>query len=233
LERESNLAAAEDAIKTQHHALVAEVTRHGHVVVRVVTAPGYSGELPATERPDFEEILDAAERHEFDYVLATEIARVNRGEAWTYYYLKHQLESLGVRLEFLDQQFTDDGESETGALLEGLSVLLPSAEKRNIRRRLKRAKTRVREEGFQWTGVSPFGFEYVKGGQKRHLWRIVPEEADLLAGTAEDGAAAAPEKPRAVAEAREPYGTAEPVERFPRQYLPGCRAALWRRRKQR
>jgi hypothetical protein len=60
--------------------------------------------------------------------------------------------------------------------------------------------------------------------------------ADLLAGTAAatwapptaglrpasgDGAAAAQEKPRAVAEAREPYGAAEPVERFPRRYLPG------------
>jgi hypothetical protein len=45
--------------------------------------------------------------------------------------------------------------------------------------------------------------------------------ADLLAGTAEHGAAAAPEKPRAVAEAQEPYGTAEPADRFPRRYLPG------------
>ena len=35
------------------------------------------------------------------------------------------------------------------------------------------------------------------------------------------GATAAPEKPRAVAEAKEPYGTAEPVDRFPRRYLPG------------
>ena len=45
--------------------------------------------------------------------------------------------------------------------------------------------------------------------------------ADLLAGTAEHGAAAAPEKPRAVAEAKEPYGTAERVDHFPRRYLPG------------
>jgi hypothetical protein len=45
--------------------------------------------------------------------------------------------------------------------------------------------------------------------------------ADLLAGTEEDGAAPAPEKPRAVAEAQEPYGAAEPVDRFPRRYLPG------------
>jgi predicted nuclease of restriction endonuclease-like RecB superfamily len=47
--------------------------------------------------------------------------------------------------------------------------------------------------------------------------------ADLLAGTAKDGAAAALEKPRAVAEAKEPYGTGERVDRFPRRYLPG----LW------
>jgi hypothetical protein len=60
--------------------------------------------------------------------------------------------------------------------------------------------------------------------------------ADLLAGTAAatwaaptaglrpasgHSVAAATEKPRAVAEAKEPYGTAEPVDRFPRQYLPG------------
>jgi hypothetical protein len=45
--------------------------------------------------------------------------------------------------------------------------------------------------------------------------------ADLLAGTAEDGAAPMPEKSRAMAEATEPYGTAEPVDRFPRRYLPG------------
>jgi hypothetical protein len=45
--------------------------------------------------------------------------------------------------------------------------------------------------------------------------------ADLLAGTAEYGAAAAPEKPRAMAEAREPYSTGEPVDRFARRYVPG------------
>ena len=45
--------------------------------------------------------------------------------------------------------------------------------------------------------------------------------AGLLAGTAEQSAAAAPEKPRAVAEAKEPYGVPEPVDRFPRRYLPG------------
>jgi trimethylamine:corrinoid methyltransferase-like protein len=30
-----------------------------------------------------------------------------------------------------------------------------------------------------------------------------------------------PEKPRAVAEAKEPYGSGEPVDCFPRRYLPG------------
>jgi DNA invertase Pin-like site-specific DNA recombinase len=105
------LLIAESAIETRHHALLAAVRLRSDRVVRRVVAAGYSGSLPPTERPDFEEILDAAEQHEFDYVQATEIARVNRGEAYSYYCLKHELARYGVGLEFLDQQFTDDGET--------------------------------------------------------------------------------------------------------------------------
>jgi hypothetical protein len=64
--------------------------------------------------------------------------------------------------------------------MEGFSVLLPSIEKRTIVRHFKRARVRMQEEGFQWTGVSPFGYDYVKGGQKNHQWRIVPDEAEWV-----------------------------------------------------
>jgi hypothetical protein len=180
LERESSLTKAEPAIASQDLALREEVKKRGHEVKRVVVAAGYSGSLPPTERPNFEEILDAAEKNEFDYVLATEIARLNRGEAYSYYYLKHQLEEVGVRLEFLDQEFHDDGESEIGALLEGLSVLLPSIDKRTLIRRFKRGKARVSKEGFQWTGVAPFGYTYQKGGQKEHVWSINDDEKEWV-----------------------------------------------------
>jgi hypothetical protein len=76
----------------------------------------------------------------------------------------------GVALEFLDQTYHDDGESEAGALIEGIQVLEPSIERRAISRRFARGKKRVAEEGFSYTGRRPFGLEYTKGGQDKHRW---------------------------------------------------------------
>ena len=170
LERESNPEIAPEAIKTQHHALTAEVERRGDRIVAVCVDDGYSGELPPLERPAIKKMLDLADRREIDYVLGTEIARANRGEAFNYYFIRHELARAGVELEFLDQTYRDDGESEAGALIEGIQVLLPSIERRAIRRRFARGKKRVADEGFSYTGRRPFGLEYTKGGQEKHKW---------------------------------------------------------------
>jgi Recombinase len=81
-----------------------------------------------------------------------------------------------VGLEFLDQTFVDDGESEIGALMEGLQALLPSIDRRTIMRRFARGKRRVTEEGFSWAGTAPYGYAYTPGGQEQHSWAKAPEE---------------------------------------------------------
>jgi DNA invertase Pin-like site-specific DNA recombinase len=103
-------------------------------------------------------------------------SRANRGEAYGYYFLKHELARCDVGLEFLDQAFVDDGESEIGALMESLQALLPSIDKRTIMRRFARGKRRVVDEGFSWVGTAPYGYDYTPGGQHKHSWAKVPEE---------------------------------------------------------
>jgi len=48
-------------------------------------------------------MLELADRSEIDYVLGTEVSRLNRGEAFNFSLIRHELEQCGVRLEFLDQ----------------------------------------------------------------------------------------------------------------------------------
>jgi DNA invertase Pin-like site-specific DNA recombinase len=170
LERESDPKIAPEAIKTQHHALTAEVERRGDRIVAVCVDDGYSGELPPLERPAIRKMFSLADAGEIDYVLGTELARANRGEAFNYYFIRHELKRAGVELEFLDQTYHDDGESEAGALIEGIQVLLPSIERRAIHRRFARGKKRVADEGFSYTGRRPFGLQYTKGGQAQHAW---------------------------------------------------------------
>jgi DNA invertase Pin-like site-specific DNA recombinase len=170
LERESNLGIAVEAIATQDHALRGEVERRGDRVVAVCVDDGYSGALPPLERPAICKMLSLADAGEIDYVLGTELARANRGDAFNYYFIRHELAPAGVALEFLDQTYHHDGESEAGALIEGIQVLLPSIERRAISRRFARGKKRVADEGFSYTGRRPFGLEYTKGGQEKHRW---------------------------------------------------------------
>jgi DNA invertase Pin-like site-specific DNA recombinase len=148
LERESDPGIAPQAIATQHHALLAEVEQRGDRVVAVCVDDGYSGELPPLERLAIREMLALADRGEIDYVLATELARANRGEVFNYYFIRHELQRAGVGLEFLVETYEDDGESEVGALIEAIEVARPSIERRSIKRRFARGKKRVADEGF-------------------------------------------------------------------------------------
>jgi hypothetical protein len=137
LERESDPdpKKCEPAIRTQDHALRAEVARRGDYIQAVCVDDGYSGELPPLERPAIREMLALADRGDIDYVLATELARTNRGDVFNYYFIRHELQRAGVRLEFLVETYEDDGESEVGALIEAIEVARPSIERRTIRRR--------------------------------------------------------------------------------------------------
>jgi DNA invertase Pin-like site-specific DNA recombinase len=137
---------------------------------------GYSGAVK--DRPAIEDMLTAAEGGQFTVVRATELARLSRGEAGIFYYIKSELARSGVRLEILDQQHLDDGDSDIGGLMEAICVTLPSIERRTITRRFKRGRDRVMAEGFHWSSRPPFGYNYVSGGQKGvGHWEIHPEES--------------------------------------------------------
>jgi DNA invertase Pin-like site-specific DNA recombinase len=125
--RESDPRNAEAALASQKHALDLDAQQQGDEVVAVYSDVGYSGAVG--DRPAIEDMLNAAERGLFTVVRATELARLSRGEAATFYFIKSELARSGVRLEFLDSQWEDDGESEIGAVLEGLWVALPSIER--------------------------------------------------------------------------------------------------------
>jgi DNA invertase Pin-like site-specific DNA recombinase len=173
--RESDPRIAEAALATQKHALREELARRGGTIEdrHIFADAGFSGAL--LERPAIEALLDAAERHEIDVVLATEKARVSRGEPFAFYYVRRELARCRVRLEFLSG-YTDDGQSEVGALVDGLEVLLPSIERRAITNRFRRGRDRVHAEGFHWASTPPYGYSYIPGGQKAGHWEKLEAE---------------------------------------------------------
>jgi DNA invertase Pin-like site-specific DNA recombinase len=174
--RESDARNAEAALASQKRALELDAEQQGDEVVATYADAGYSGAI--LDRPAIEDLLADAGRGRFTVVRATELGRLSRGEAASFYFIKAELARHGVRLEFLDNQFVDDGESEAGAIVEGLQVLLPSIERRAIARRFKRGRDRVADEGFTWSSRPPYGYTYVKGGQRGGgHWEIHPEES--------------------------------------------------------
>ena len=68
--------------------------------VRAPVDPAQTGPAQALT---IKKMLELADRSEIDYVLGTEVSRLNRGEAFNFSLIRHELEQCGVRLEFLDQ----------------------------------------------------------------------------------------------------------------------------------
>jgi DNA invertase Pin-like site-specific DNA recombinase len=182
--RESDPKGAKEACESQQHALENEVRARGGHVVDVVADLGYSGAI--LDRPAIEQLLDLAERRAMDVVLATELARLSRAEPAGFYMLRAELAANLVRLEFLDQSWSDDPDDEAAPLLEGIAVALPRVERRRITRRFQRGKERVWAAGFHWAPTPPYGFRYHKGGSPRPdraapgWWEIREDEAQWV-----------------------------------------------------
>jgi DNA invertase Pin-like site-specific DNA recombinase len=173
--RESEQRHAQAACASQQHALEKEVAARGGHVVAVVSDLGYSGAL--LDRPAIEELLDLAEKRAMDVVLATELARLSRAEPAGFYLLRHELAGCGVRLEFLDQRWSDDEDDESAPLLEGIAVALPRMERRRIARRFRRGKEHWWSKGFHWAPNPPYSFRYHPGGHAAGWWEIREDEA--------------------------------------------------------
>ncbi len=117
------------------------------------------------ERPGLLDMLNAAERHEFEVLLCEDTSRLAR-DPKIYYVVKGNLAKSGVKITFIAKQFSDD---EYGELLETIVVGVDK-----LNRRLQAAKTRrhlreVASRGYVYGGKAPFGLRLKKipiGGKK-------------------------------------------------------------------
>lgn len=115
--------------------------------------------------PELEKVLRLAEQRAFDVLVVREIDRLARNR-FKQLSIENRLEALGIRVEYVIQQFEDSSE---GRLLKGLMGEFAEYERHKIKERIIRGIDRTLKSGNIFTSVAPFGYDIVTVGSKRTL----------------------------------------------------------------
>ena len=105
-----------------------------------------SGAKGAKDRPQFNALMEAASRREFDTVLVWSLDRFSReGIGKTFNHLK-RLDSCGVKFRSYSESFLDTT-AEFGELVAAIFAFVASFERKRIRERIAAGLARARAEG--------------------------------------------------------------------------------------
>ncbi len=127
-------------------------------VVRVYREDGHpASEEKAWTRPVFNQMMEDAERGEFNVLLVWESSRISRNALHSKL-VKSDLRKIGVHIAYANRPGQPDASEDDGAfLLEGIEEILAEMETRQTSRRIRRAKKHRAEKGL-WNGDNPYGY---------------------------------------------------------------------------
>jgi site-specific DNA recombinase len=145
------------SLRQQLDALRAYCDSEGIEVVGVFEDPGVSGST--LERSGLAALRDRVAEGEVDLVLAQDLDRISRMEAWRYEYLKSWFADHGVRVRYLEG--SDDDDTPMGKFIAQIRHAHAELERDDIRRRMTRGRLqRAREGNVIGSRSPPFGFAY-------------------------------------------------------------------------
>lgn len=170
---EGQAAEARHSLPAQLSALRLRCEREGWVVVREFVAPGETASTnDLARRPVLRELMEAAERREFDVVVFHESSRLARDEELAHW-LINRMESFGIRLVNASKDV--DYHDAEGRFLYSIDAGLDAYWSRKMSSHIKKGKRQAFEEG-RSVGSLPFG--YVRDEERQVV--VVPVEAEAV-----------------------------------------------------
>lgn len=150
----------EESIVAQLRACREYCKRKGYNVIHEYADEAYSG--TNDNRPQFQEMLAAADAGMFEVIVAHKIDRIGRN-AYDYYKNDHRLKAAGVRLEYAAQEISDSPE---GAMLQAVMVGVSEWYSLNLSKEIKKGFRENVLEGKTLGGIPLYGYDVDKATKK-------------------------------------------------------------------
>jgi DNA invertase Pin-like site-specific DNA recombinase len=164
----------EHSIERQRSQTTPYAHKRGYDLLREYVDEGLAGDL-FDRRPDFQEMLKAAQAREFEYIVVDEPSRLSRQDPVEFIEkVVAPLRRAGVRVDCVSSGLMDYS-SLAGVILTTVVADKSSGESRNLSRRvLSRIADKARQ-GIWVGGIVPYGLRAVPDGPYRKLV-LGPEE---------------------------------------------------------
>ena len=152
-------------------------TRSGGEVVDVYVDDGKTG--TNLNRPGYRQLIAAAEAGKIDVVCVTYMSRLGRGKAFTI--AEHELEKCGVRVELVEEKFSDD---TGGYITQQMTILMDGMYPKMVSKWTKTKLSQMAKDGYYTGGTIPVGFraeyisEVIESSDKKPPQRLVADERE-------------------------------------------------------
>ena len=153
----SNKLQAE-SIDSQRKVIVEYAARHGYEIVAEFVDSGITGVDSASDRPEFQRVIAAAERGEFDYLIAWDQSRLTRSDSMQTAAELMPLRRAGVRLALTDKPEPIDWESFAGQLTMAIESESNNSYVKKLARGSVRRAVQLAKEGRWVAGKPPLGY---------------------------------------------------------------------------
>ena len=150
--------AQEASIEGQREAVHAYADKHGYEIVAEFVDSGISGVDSSGTRREFARLVLAAERGDFDFVLAWDMSRITRSDPMETMAELRPLRKTGVRIATTDRSDPVDWDSFAGVLMLSVEAESNNQYVRKLARGTTRGQAKLARTGRWIAGRPPYGF---------------------------------------------------------------------------
>lgn len=154
--------AQEASIPGQRKAVHEYALRHGYEIVAEFVDSGISGVDSSVDRREFQRLILAAERHEFDFVVAWDMSRITRSDPMETMAELRPLKKTGVKIATTDRSEPVDWDSFAGILMLSVEAESNNQYVRKLARGTTRGQVDLARQGLWVAGRPPIGFRVGK-----------------------------------------------------------------------
>lgn len=154
--------AQEASIPGQRQAAREYASKHGYQIVAEFVDSGISGVDSSAERKEFQRLIAAAERGEFEYVIAWDMSRITRSDPMETMAELRPLKRAGVRVVTTDKSEPIDWDSFAGVLMLSIEAESNSQYVKKLARGTTRGQASLAKQGLWVAGRPPLGYSVGK-----------------------------------------------------------------------
>lgn len=150
--------AQEASIPGQRQAVREYAAKHGYEIVQEFVDSGISGVDSSADRKEFQRLIVAAERADFQYVIAWDMSRITRSDPMETMAELRPLKRAGVRLVTTDKSDPIDWDTFAGVLMLSIEAESNSQYVKKLARGTTRGQINLAREGRWVAGRPPLGY---------------------------------------------------------------------------